>query len=66
MRFETPPHEMTPGQRLQQIAAILALGVLRLWKARRSSGTPTSAETPESAPAGLEVPAETRLSVRVG
>jgi len=56
----------SPGERFCETAAILAAGVLRL---HGRAALPTG-ESPENLakqpPEGLEVPAETRLSVRVG
>lgn len=57
---------LSPDERLREAAAILAAGVLRL---RQRAALPPE-KAPEiaagSSPDGLEVPAETRLSVRVG
>ena len=54
--------ELTPEQRLQQIAAILSRGLLRFQRRiRRSESRPPNNE--ESFPTGLEVLGETRLSV---
>lgn len=58
--------DMTPDERLEEVASLLATGILRL---RRRSALPAANDLeilPESLPDGLEVPAETRLSVRVG
>ncbi len=58
--------EMTPDERLEELASILAMGILRL---RRRSALPAATDVkilPESSSEGLEVPVETRLSVRVG
>ena len=54
--------ELTTDQQLQQVAALLAVGVLRWWKARQLCGQPTSAEIPKSAEQGLEVRPETSLT----
>lgn len=54
------PAELTPDERLRQIATILARGVLRL-RRRRAAGT-----APESGSPSLDVSAETVLSVTSG
>lgn len=57
--------DLTPDERFREIAYILAIGIVR------SHGQSTVAPDdrpkilPDSSPDGLEVPAETRLSVRV-
>lgn len=62
------PADMTPEQRRHELARILAQGVLRLQQRRRLIGNaaapPTT--TPESSAEGLEVSAETVLSVHSG
>jgi hypothetical protein len=60
--------ELTPESRFQQIAAILAVGVIRCQRRQRASLPSTECAEPESSPPGLEVPAETRLCVsrRIG
>lgn len=60
------PTRLSPDERLREVADILAAGVLRL--RQRSALSPENAQInlAESSPAGLEVPARTRLSVRVG
>ena len=53
------------ARRLREIASILATGVLRL---RQTSDPPTEdveKNPPKVSPDGLDVPPETRLSVRV-
>ena len=52
--------DMTPQQRLVEVAAILAAGVLRLWRRGRTQ------ENPEFCPAPLDVPADSRLTVPRG
>ncbi len=52
--------DLTPEQRRQQLAAILARGVLRVL---RQAGCRPDEKSPESAAQGLELPGETRLSV---
>jgi hypothetical protein len=71
MDVQPNPDDLIPADRLREVAAILARGMLRLRKPRRcgafSSGSPDSCEkTPESGPQGLELSDETRLSVRAG
>ena len=57
---------LSPDERLREAAAILATGVLRL-RQRAALPTEKGRKNPvESSSDGLEVPAETRLSVRVG
>lgn len=57
---------LSPDERLGEIAAILAAGLLRLDQ-RAALPAEESPENPPKRPAeGLEVPAKTRLSVRVG
>ena len=52
--------DMTPQQRLVEVAAILAAGVLRLWRRGRTQ------ENQEFCPAPLDVPADSRLTVPRG
>lgn len=57
---------LPPDERLREMASILAAGVLRL---RQRAALPAENDLEKPAripPDGLEVPAETRLSVRVG
>jgi hypothetical protein len=58
---KTPTSDLTPEQRLTQVAIILARGVLRY---KRSSCviSPPEKEVAESSPTGLEVPQNLRLS----
>jgi hypothetical protein len=64
---KTPLDELTPEQRFQQIAAILAKGVTRC-KRHLAIQTQVPSQTPSnSSRLGLEVRGEPRLSVsRVG
>lgn len=55
--------DLTPDQRFRQVAAILAKGVARYQQRRRRSESPAQEKSSESAPTGLEVLGETRLSV---
>ena len=57
---EVESEELTPQERLSQVAAILAAGVLRLRRLGRVS------ENSEFCPDPLDVPPETRLSVPRG
>ncbi|QDU28842.1 hypothetical protein ETAA8_39470 [Anatilimnocola aggregata] len=61
------PHDLTPDQRRLEVAQLLARGLLRLRQRRRLSGNPMPDNIPlESSAEGLEVPAETVLSVHTG
>lgn len=56
----------SPEERLSDVAAILAIGILRL-RQRATLPTEEQPENPENLPPdGLAIPRETRLSVRVG
>ena len=57
---------LTPDERLREAAAILAAGVLRLHQRAALPGENGRKNLVKSSPEGLEVPAKTRLSVRVG
>jgi hypothetical protein len=70
MRPHDDPAAMTADERLREVAAILAAGLLRL---RDRSALPAEPgqvpgpeNLPETGPDGLEVPAETVLSVHTG
>jgi len=57
---------LSPDQRFRGVAAILATGVVRL-RQRTAQQVEKEDENSENRPRnGLEVPAKTRLSVRVG
>ena len=56
----TEPSSMSPGQRLREVAAILARGILRL---HRIEGSVHASESQNSTKNGLELSGETRLSV---
>lgn len=58
--------DLSPEQRLKNIAAILATGILRLQRRSALNSAPDSETETNLFAKGLEVPAETRLSVRVG
>lgn len=63
-----PLPELTPEERLQQVAAILAQGVIRHQRLARRSECPPEKDFSESSPGGLEVSGDPRLSVsrRIG
>jgi len=54
--------ELTPQQRMAQVAAILARGVLRLKQAALRVPSASDEEVPESPEEGLESGADPRLS----
>jgi hypothetical protein len=58
--------DMAPDERLEEVASLLATGVLRLRQRSALLAASDLKILPESLPDGLEVPAETRLSVRAG
>lgn len=60
----THPADMTPDDRVRELAAILATGVLRL--PRPAPPTASSKDLVESTATGLEVPSKTVLSVARG
>jgi hypothetical protein len=62
MRFsaETDADELTPEVRLERVAEILAVGVLRLRRISRTENTQKISPDP------LDVPPKTRLSVHRG
>ena len=60
------PTRLSPDERLRKVATILAAGALRLRQASALSAKNGKKNLPKASPEGLEVPAETRLSVRVG
>lgn len=66
MTAHSPSDDITPAERRRQIAAILAEGVHRFKSASKSRADETSQKVSDSAPQGLEVPGETRLSVLTG
>lgn len=61
---------LSPDERFREVARLLAAGLLRRQTQAQSPADPDTRaipkNLPESAPAGLEVPAETRLSVQGG
>ena len=70
--FPSRAADLSPERRRQQVALILARGVLRFQRLARRSASESAAEGKEKplelGPTGLEVPGETRLSVsrRIG
>ena len=60
------PTHLSSDERLREVATILAAGVLRLRQSSALSTENDDKNLAESSADGLEVPAETRLSVRVG
>ena len=54
--------ELTPQQRMAQVAAILARGVLRLYQAAMRVPSESDEEVPETPEEGLESGADPRLS----
>lgn len=63
-----PASDLTPNQRREQVAAILARGLLRTLQQSASGTSHPSVEIPGISHAGLELRPETRLSVsrRIG
>ena len=59
----TEANPMSPNERRRQVAAILARGVLRQRRIARIGRTTHAPESQDLAEKGLELPAETRLSV---
>jgi hypothetical protein len=63
------PDDISPNQRLRELAGILAVGVTRVRQRRLQTGEP-AAPSPETATelaaSCLEVPGETVLSVHTG
>lgn len=60
---KTPPSELTPDERLHQIAVILARGVRRHRQLKRRHESCKPETSAEDVATGLEVLDETRLSV---
>jgi hypothetical protein len=64
MRSHEHADELTPDQRFQHVAALLATGLRRL---RPNSAFPDDPKNPpELSPNGLEFSAETRLTIQTG
>ena len=68
MRHFDDPGQMTAGQRFNEIASILATGLLRLKKSPESllESRQICEDFPESDTSALEDCGETRLTVRAG
>jgi hypothetical protein len=67
MRPIDDPSLLTPDERLSEVAAILAGGILRLHaRAAVSGADPGRGKSPDSGPAGLGVSEKTVLSVHSG
>jgi hypothetical protein len=67
MKWSDDAHEMTPDERLSNLASIFAAGVLRARsQAALSTVGPLRHKAAISSPSCLEVPAETVLSVHTG
>jgi len=60
------PTRLSPDERFREVATILAAGILRLRQRSALSAENGDKILADSSPDGLEVLAETRLSVRVG
>ena len=60
------PTRLSPDERFREVATILAAGVRRLRERAALATEVDQKNLPKSPPDGLELPAETRLSVRVG
>lgn len=60
------PANISSEDRLREVASLLASGIMRLQRREALPGKEVSKSVPELSADGLEVPAETRLSVRVG
>jgi hypothetical protein len=63
---DDPLPDLTPEDRLRGVAAVLAVGLRRLRDARLAPPLCPSEKERESVADGLELPAETRLSVHTG
>ncbi len=57
---------LSPDKRLLEVATFLAAGILRLAQNAALPADNSPKKPVESSPQALEVPAKTRLSVRVG
>ena len=57
------PESMTADERRQEVASILALGLLRRVRTAKSAESPPSETSSKVSRNGLDVPSETRLSV---
>lgn len=61
-----PPDEMTPAERLTELASILAAGLLRLRRCPISATEDSPESSRETPGERLDLPAETVLSVERG
>jgi len=59
----TDPESMTADERRREVAAILANGLLRRLRAAESAASSPTKTVSKGSKTGLELPAETRLSV---
>lgn len=67
MRPDGNSTSMTPGERLAEVASILASGILQIHTRAVLPSKPSAPKTPSnSAPKGLDVLGETVLSVHNG
>jgi hypothetical protein len=70
MRPDADPAFLTTAERFRELAGILAAGILRLRDRAALAADPGQVPGPENLPKtgpdGLEVPAETLLSVHTG
>jgi hypothetical protein len=57
------PETMTADKRRQEVASILATGLLRRVRTSRTAASDAALESPPESQIGLELPSETRLSV---
>ena len=60
------PAELTPDERLRELGALLAAGVLRMRQRRVLASESLQQEPPETAPKVLELSGTSRLSVTTG
>ena len=63
MISQTDPESMTAEERRREVAAILANGLLRRIRAAESAASSPAKTVSKGSKTGLELPAETRLSV---
>lgn len=57
------PETMTADERRQEVASILAAGLLRRIRTSRTAPSDAAPESPPGDQIGLDLPSETRLSV---
>jgi hypothetical protein len=63
MISQTDPESMTAEERRREVASILANGLLRRLRASESAASSPAKTVSKGSKTGLELPAETRLSV---